>query len=814
MALQTMYPAMINSVETVITNVLSPSDTILYVADETKIPEVPNLLVIGGNLQGAETVKLISKIGNKLTVERGFQGSAKAWQANAVISRNFTAYDHDTFINNIITNNSHIDKSVYTEQGVHNLRFFDERLQFFDGTEWLDISTGGGGIAPKNVTDLSMIIGDEELTIKWGDPTDTVIDGAVVAEWLGTKIVRKAGAYPVDERDGIMIMDNQVRNQFLTNGLVDTGLTNGTVYYYQAFPYTIQNVFNKSASNRISGSPIPIAPTAVTNVSASVGDSTASITFNTPVIDFIGIRLVYKINGFPTGIDDGNVILNYASGTPIENLSNNVEYFFRLFPYNAKGRFQTSTTQQISATPSLVIPDPVTNLVAITGNSQIAITYTNPTSAFSGVRLVWKLDSFPTGINDGTVITNYVSGTPITGLTNSVAHYFRLFSYNVQGAFNTSTTQQISAIPVTYHVFGVRIDTTNSDPEIALTYTDDAVGMIAGSVDWDIFFPYNLIKPCLLLNGVVQTYLNKDNFSLKENGQAADITSGNAGDVMIEIPKCAYMIYTEDIYVYVKITDAPDAKIIDSRFAYYGHTRNSEGDRDNLYIGAYLGYESGGKLWSLSAKKPTVSKTIGSFRTLAKANGAGYDQISFYPITLLQCLYIIRFKNLDSQTVIGRGFVDGNTTSALTGGANTRGMYFGETTGKQQMVFAGIEDFWGNLSCWFEGLFSDASRNILTAFATFNDSASGYYIRGNAGTTNLSGFMSKPQGNNYAGFIMKEGAGSNSTFYCDSGSVNPSVFPVFGGYWAYGSLAGIFYMQIVVPSTLVDPSFGSRLMYL
>jgi len=48
-------------------------------------------------------VKLTAKDGNKLTVIRGFQGAAKAWEAGTTISRNFTAYDHDAFAANINT---------------------------------------------------------------------------------------------------------------------------------------------------------------------------------------------------------------------------------------------------------------------------------------------------------------------------------------------------------------------------------------------------------------------------------------------------------------------------------------------------------------------------------------------------------------------------------------------------------------------------------------------------------------------------------------------------------------------------------------
>jgi hypothetical protein len=103
MQLQEMYPALINSVATALTGAIGAGDTTLFILDDSRIPEPPNLLVIGENSALAETVKLTAKDGNQLTVVRGFQGAAKAWSAGTSVSRNFTAYDHDTFRANVET---------------------------------------------------------------------------------------------------------------------------------------------------------------------------------------------------------------------------------------------------------------------------------------------------------------------------------------------------------------------------------------------------------------------------------------------------------------------------------------------------------------------------------------------------------------------------------------------------------------------------------------------------------------------------------------------------------------------------------------
>ncbi len=360
-----------------------------------------------------------------------------------------------------------------------------------------------------------------------------------------------------------------------------------------------------------------------------------------------------------------------------------------------------------------------------------------------------------------------------------------------------------------YVVYGVSIDLTNSNPETAVTYTDDAIGMVGGSSAWDSKPIFRDIRPCVLNNGVVQYYLNPMNYSQKDNGSEAVIT-GADGDVMVEIPKIGYVISTSGSTLTVRITNDPN----NPSFRYYAHTRATEGDREKLYIGAYGGQIVSSKLRSISGVKPTATRTLGAFRTAAQANGTGYDQLAFYPLTLIQCLFLIRFKNLNSQAALGRGYVDGNSAAIATGGANAKGMFFGETTGKLQMKCFGIEDLWGNIMPWVDGLVCNASRNILTAFQNFNDAGTGYINRGQGATADIMNFMSKPQGTSEAGLIPKEVNGSATTFFADSAALVASCVPVYGGAYNDASSGGAFYYYIGIPSGAAYAHIGGRLMYL
>lgn len=101
----------------------------------------------------------------------------------------------------------------------------------------------GNGIPPMQTKNKDIRKDGQDVILTWQDPDDSIIDGVEIATWGGTKIVKKEGSYPVDELDGEVICDNLVRNKYAVNGFVDT-VTDGKEYYYRAFPYSVNKVYN------------------------------------------------------------------------------------------------------------------------------------------------------------------------------------------------------------------------------------------------------------------------------------------------------------------------------------------------------------------------------------------------------------------------------------------------------------------------------------------------------------------------------------------------------------------------------------------
>ncbi len=366
-------------------------------------------------------------------------------------------------------------------------------------------------------------------------------------------------------------------------------------------------------------------------------------------------------------------------------------------------------------------------------------------------------------------------------------------------------------------VYGVRIDTTDSNPETACEYTDNAVGMLAAhgnngafnGGDWLTRYPFNSIRPCLFKNGAVVGYLNPDNFAQFENGTDADIESGDAGDVMIEIPKFYYKIGRNGNYVEVKIANALMAGFTDYAFSYKGESK------DKFYIGAYLGYkDSNNKLRSLTGKTVTGNITIGAARTAAQANGAGYEQLSFNKLTALQVLYVVMFKNLNSQAALGQGYTSASNFRD-TGATDEKGMTYGTNTAASAddtVKFLGIEDFYGNLYQWVDGYVS-GNNIVLVADGNFNDTGDGYESHARHGSVSYS-YIKDVEGDNILAFTPKTGGASTTTYYADYGHIGNSAYvPYFGGFCDYGALAGAFQLYCYYSASYAGPVIGARLTF-
>lgn len=345
--------------------------------------------------------------------------------------------------------------------------------------------------------------------------------------------------------------------------------------------------------------------------------------------------------------------------------------------------------------------------------------------------------------------------------------------------------------------------------------------------------PWNKMRRCVLNpDGSMVGYLDGANSDKWEDGDSVNwaTVESSGQNVMVEIPKFYHVKKTIGGKMSFGVSDMPveTSKLVADDWkvspAFFRDRLKPCDDQtgiaievDNRYYGAFMGWVDGqNRLRSLPNKQPTASKIIGAFRTHAKNNGNGWGQVDFNLLTAIQMLYITEYGHPDSQTTIGRGYVDGNSSVIATGATMQYGnSSFGETTGKKQMSYRGIEDFYGNAYYWVDGFFNDASRNMLIGNKGFNDTGAGYKNLGQGSTANLNGNVRTIQESDESGFVVKttNGTSAYTSGLYDRGYLYSDCLPRFGGSWAIASKAGAFALRVSFSSSDSYSNIGARLVF-
>lgn len=414
----------------------------------------------------------------------------------------------------------------------------------------------------------------------------------------------------------------------------------------------------------------------------------------------------------------------------------------------------------------------------------------------------------PTAGTHGTISktrNGHVNTPHSIGFSEGETWYIRFFTETEQGAINTTTEGQQYETDA-YPDYGIEINENEPDPALAVSVIPGTVSYTAGSADYDNFL-FNFYPCTLNADGVETGKVNKNNFAEYENGYTVPaMTTGD--NLMIAFPRRGIKIMRVDDKIQVYMTKGLNKP----GFTYYAHTAQETGTvKDLLYIAAYKAYGySDGKLHSWRQVTPSTGSTLASFESQAQSSGIGYHILGLHQLTYLQVMYLLKYRHLNAQAVIGRGFVDGNTGSIGTGGTDAKGMTYGESTGKQQMKLFGIEDFWGNVYEWVRAVRTGNDREyIITNPTNGAEETIGYY-----GLNDVNGYTTLAVGNVKGGFLPIAAGGSATTYYCDTGYRTKDSIFIFGGAWNKGSEAGAFFSVVSSNPDATGADVGARLMKL
>jgi fibronectin type 3 domain-containing protein len=275
--------------------------------------------------------------------------------------------------------------------------------------------TGGASEPPAVPAGLSAAAGNQQVSLSWTASSSatsyTVLRGTV-----------SGGPY------------TKVSTPTVTN-YADTGLTNGTTYYYVVT--AVNTAGQSSNSNQASATPMgATAPAAPANLSATAGNQQVSLswTASSGATSYNVMR--GTVNGGPYTQIATATVTNYAD----TGLTNGTTYYYVVTAVNTAG--QSSNSNQASATPTgAAVPAAPANLSAMAGNQQVSLSWTASSGATSYNVMRGTVNGGPYTQITSASITSYVD----TGLTNGTTYYYVVTAVNMAG--QSSNSNQASATP-------------------------------------------------------------------------------------------------------------------------------------------------------------------------------------------------------------------------------------------------------------------------------------------------------------------------------------------------------------------------------
>ena len=219
------------------------------------------------------------------------------------------------------------------------------------------------------------------------------------------------------------------------------------------------------------------------------------------------------------------------------------------------------------------------------------------------------------------------------------------------------------------------------------------------------------------------------------------------------------------------------------------------------------------KATCVSGSAPLTDVTRAQMRTAARANGTGWQQFDWMVLQLLRDLFCVVFATTNAQQIF-LGRTTGFANAATVGGTWNISTPCGWNVSTMQNRFFGIEDSFGNVNDWCNGVAFDSSTIYTTTSpslfseSTTNMIQSGTVPANNGYITKLSYINAQPFFN-YASVATQ---GSNDTHYCDYtyNASSPDILFV-GGYWNDTTLVGLWRLSGI--STTTNSGFGGRLVY-
>jgi hypothetical protein len=275
---------------------------------------------------------------------------------------------------------------------------------------------------PAAPTGVSATAGNGSATVTWTAPAN---GGSPITSYTVTPFIGSTAQTPTTVSGSPPATNTTI-----------SGLTNGTAYTFTVSATNANGTGPASTPSTAVTPSAPAPPSAPTNVSATAGNASATVTWTAPanggpitsytVTPFIGstAQTPTTVNGSPP-----------ATSTTVSGLTNGTAYTFTVSATNANGTGPASTPSP-AVTPSAPVPPSApTNATATAGNGSASVSWTapanggSPITSYTVIPFIGSSPQTPTTVNGSPPATS----TTVSGLTNGTAYTFTVSATNAVG---------------------------------------------------------------------------------------------------------------------------------------------------------------------------------------------------------------------------------------------------------------------------------------------------------------------------------------------------------------------------------------------
>ena len=244
---------------------------------------------------------------------------------------------------------------------------------------------------------------------------------------------------------------------------VDTGLTNGTKYFYVASAVNAKGESANSAETSATPTAPVTIPSAPAGLTANGGNAQVALTWTAST----GATSYHVKRATVSGGPYTQVSAPAAANFTDSGLTNGTKYFYVVSALNSAG--ESANSAEVNATPAApaTVPAVPVNLVATAGNAQVSLVWTASTGATSYHVKRATVSGGPYAQVSAPASANFTD----SGLTNGTKYFYVVSAVNSAGeSANSAAVSATPAAPIAIPATPTGLAATAGNAQVSLTW--------------------------------------------------------------------------------------------------------------------------------------------------------------------------------------------------------------------------------------------------------------------------------------------------------------------------------------------------------